>query len=319
MTNENMIDLKPLFNIRILRFVITLISNKTINVGEIGSDYRGQLGFSLKQMTCQYDQFQNIHCSDCSIPDNCYYTSLFSPTSSIQMSKEDTIKVMPSPVRPFVFSFMTDEMNGMIHNKKSFQLVFSIFGPAIQNCAIFSAAAIQASERLGFTVINFESLYPDNQPMEKEWVLEDWINTFSINHHTIGIRCHTPLSMKKDNHVITTQFSFMDFIKAIIRRLRDLKRYYGNDDNMGHFTNEFYSIAKTIHCSTKTVTYQKKNRYSYSQHKRLPLSGFMGELTFTGNLQWFMPLLKAGELIHIGRGTSSGNGCVAFNKEDECI
>jgi len=61
--------------------------------------------------------------------------------------------------------------------------------------------------------------------------------------------------------------------------------------------------------------YQNKKRYSHRQHKLLPLSGFMGDVVLSGNFQLFMPLLKASVLIHIGRGTSSGNGCVSFNIE----
>jgi len=33
-----------------------------------------------------------------------------------------------------------------------------------------------------------------------------------------------------------------------------------------------------------------------------------GEITFEGNIEPFMPLIKAGEVLHIGKGTGFGLG-----------
>ena len=88
MVNEKVTEITPLFNINVLRFAITLATKKSLNISDIGSDFRGKLGFSIKQISCQYDQFQKVDCSECSISDNCYYISLFSPISSLQVSKD---------------------------------------------------------------------------------------------------------------------------------------------------------------------------------------------------------------------------------------
>lgn len=36
------------------------------------------------------------------------------------------------------------------------------------------------------------------------------------------------------------------------------------------------------------------------------MGGFIGEITFEGNIEPFMPLIRAGEVLHVGKGTGFG-------------
>jgi hypothetical protein len=50
-------------------------------------------------------------------------------------------------------------------------------------------------------------------------------------------------------------------------------------------------------------------RYSNRQHDKLKLGDFIGEIAYEGaGLAEFLPLLRAGELLHIGGSTSFGLG-----------
>jgi CRISPR/Cas system endoribonuclease Cas6 (RAMP superfamily) len=40
----------------------------------------------------------------------------------------------------------------------------------------------------------------------------------------------------------------------------------------------------------------------------MKLGGVVGEITYEGDITAFMPYLKAGEILHIGKGTSFGLG-----------
>jgi hypothetical protein len=49
----------------------------------------------------------------------------------------------------------------------------------------------------------------------------------------------------------------------------------------------------------------------------MKMGGFVGTMTFTGNLEEFLPYLKAGELVHVGKGTGFGLGRYKmFGKEE---
>jgi len=38
------------------------------------------------------------------------------------------------------------------------------------------------------------------------------------------------------------------------------------------------------------------------------MGGFVGEITFEGHIEPFMPLIEAGEVLHLGKGTGFGLG-----------
>src|SRR5205085_3475582 len=50
-------------------------------------------------------------------------------------------------------------------------------------------------------------------------------------------------------------------------------------------------------------------RYSNRQETKMTLGGFVGEIEYRGEaLAEFLPLLVAGEILHVGTGTSFGLG-----------
>jgi CRISPR/Cas system endoribonuclease Cas6 (RAMP superfamily) len=40
----------------------------------------------------------------------------------------------------------------------------------------------------------------------------------------------------------------------------------------------------------------------------MKMGGFTGQITFEGEIRPFIPLVKAGEVLHVGKGTSFGLG-----------
>ncbi|PIP08640.1 MAG: hypothetical protein COX51_03455, partial [Syntrophobacteraceae bacterium CG23_combo_of_CG06-09_8_20_14_all_50_8] len=44
------------------------------------------------------------------------------------------------------------------------------------------------------------------------------------------------------------------------------------------------------------------------QETKIGMGGFVGEITFDGDAAPFFPLIRAGEVLHVGKGTSFGLG-----------
>ena len=49
-------------------------------------------------------------------------------------------------------------------------------------------------------------------------------------------------------------------------------------------------------------------RYSQRQATKLKMGGFIGEISFEGDLAEFLPIIKLGEYLHVGKGTVYGMG-----------
>jgi CRISPR/Cas system endoribonuclease Cas6 (RAMP superfamily) len=49
-------------------------------------------------------------------------------------------------------------------------------------------------------------------------------------------------------------------------------------------------------------------RYSNRQETRMKMGGFMGEITYEGDFEPFLPYIRLGEYMHVGKGSSFGLG-----------
>jgi CRISPR/Cas system endoribonuclease Cas6 (RAMP superfamily) len=67
-------------------------------------------------------------------------------------------------------------------------------------------------------------------------------------------------------------------------------------------------MAKGIKTKETQFRWYDWKRYSSRQETKIGMGGFVGEITFVGNLALFLPLIRAGEILHVGKGTSFGLG-----------
>ncbi|OQY00895.1 MAG: hypothetical protein B6I26_06380 [Desulfobacteraceae bacterium 4572_130] len=141
--------------------------------------------------------------------------------------------------------------------------------------------------------------------------LEQWINALpkpEITYDNNGVSMleivfKTPFQLAR----AASKFTFTAFMQSIISRIRDLKRIYHIDNDMGDFSKNFYSKIENI-----TIFKNLKNieliRYSYSQKKNIKMGGLKGTLILKGDIKPFLPLIKAGFLTGVGKKTVYGLG-----------
>jgi hypothetical protein len=98
---------------------------------------------------------------------------------------------------------------------------------------------------------------------------------------------------------------------VIAKRLRDrinaLSYFYcgaGLDIDFKAFGDAAEKV-KTISDSTGWV---ESSRYSRRRAVSHDLSGFVGQVTFEGGIGMFLPYLKLGEYLHVGKNAVFGNG-----------
>ncbi len=71
---------------------------------------------------------------------------------------------------------------------------------------------------------------------------------------------------------------------------------------------QFIEQAKEVKAVDKQLRWYDWERYSAKQDTKMKLGGIIGQITFEGHLEPFLPFLKLGEYIHIGKNTSFGLG-----------
>lgn len=66
--------------------------------------------------------------------------------------------------------------------------------------------------------------------------------------------------------------------------------------------------AKGIKTKESQLKWHDWKRYSSRQKTKIGMGGSLGEITFDGDVMPFFSLIKTGEVLHVGKGTSFGLG-----------
>ncbi len=127
------------------------------------------------------------------------------------------------------------------------------------------------------------------------------------NHNNkITISLLTPLRLRFDGH-ITDKIEFHILIRNLLRRISSLSYFHCGEKFKADFKSliEKAGAVKMIKSGTHWFDWK---RYSTRQEEWMLLGGVMGMVSYEGDLTEFMPLLKLGEYVHVGKGTSFGLG-----------
>jgi hypothetical protein len=122
----------------------------------------------------------------------------------------------------------------------------------------------------------------------------------------ITLRFLTPTMLKADG-VQARRATFGPIAKRLRDRINALSYFYcgaGLEIDFKAF-GEHAEKIKTVADSTRWV---ESARYSRRREVTHDLSGFVGEVSFEGDLAPFISYLKLGEYVHVGKNAVFGNG-----------
>lgn len=117
----------------------------------------------------------------------------------------------------------------------------------------------------------------------------------------------TPTRILFDGH-LTLDLEFHILIRNLLRRLSLLYYFHCNGDPSEWDFKGLIERAKEVKVKERKLRWYDWERYSGRQETRLKMGGFVGDITFEGDIEPFMPLIKAGEVLHVGKGTGFGLG-----------
>lgn len=339
-------DITPLLKLKIARFQLQYQSNAPIDIFNLPALVRSRLGNLLKKRFCPFTPYQDHVCFNCKMACNCLYAILFSPTAAC-MEEDNLKKASChfTPPRPFTIHLPNWHPHGTIHPGETAAIELTLLGeraiefrqvmleelahavssisiPPQNNHLSRTASSKHSLNPLGYIplkpgkTIEFSELKTKQSSCfdleaESGFLLHQWLDVQPESMHLpkdispsrLTLDLVTPLQSGRMKSGIT----FKGFITAIIGRLRDLKRIYHPDDDMGSFSPNFYELMGQV--KTIGVPHQVyPSHYSRSKKKKIHLKGFHGRITFEGPVMPFTPLLAAGSLVGVGNKLTYGLG-----------
>jgi hypothetical protein len=125
----------------------------------------------------------------------------------------------------------------------------------------------------------------------------------------VAIRFLTPAHLVFEERAVR-QPEFHHLIRRLRDRLNALATFYGD----GPLDLDFAGLAQraeSVRCVSRDLHWEERSRVSSKAGKRgqrHSIGGFTGDCVFEGELGEFMPLLRLGELAHVGKHAAWGNG-----------
>ncbi|HLG74487.1 MAG TPA: CRISPR system precrRNA processing endoribonuclease RAMP protein Cas6 [Chloroflexota bacterium] len=102
-------------------------------------------------------------------------------------------------------------------------------------------------------------------------------------------------------------FELAPFLQRLRERLEALESRYGQ----ARVTEPLFdaaAIAAELRVTTDSTRWCDVRSFSHRQKQAMPVGGFVGSVTLSGNLAPVLPFLAWGQLTHVGKNATKGNG-----------
>ncbi|MBI5188134.1 MAG: CRISPR system precrRNA processing endoribonuclease RAMP protein Cas6 [Nitrospirae bacterium] len=291
-----------------------------------GSTFRGGFGYAFKRVVCA---IREKECTDCLLKERCVYSYVFEtpPPSDTKIMRK--YKAAP---HPFVIEPPPERRRGYKPDDEiNFRLI--LIGKAIDYLPYF----IYTFDELGRIGIGkgrgkyelktvkcennpvipakagIQTIYDSEtktlKPFETSALNLDSasLNFESYDYGTLTLHFLTPTRIHYNGR-LTFDLEFHILIRNLLRRLSLLCYFHCGGDPSAWDFKGIIEKAKEVKVKEKNLRWYDWERYSGRQETRMKMGGFLGDITFEGNIEPFMSLIKAGEVLHVGKGTGFGLG-----------
>jgi len=271
-----------------------------------GSLLRGVLGKSMHDLSCRE---KDVECNECGSLIRCPYANLFKPelilknqlvTVPFVIFSEDNKEFLnPEDTIPLQITLLGDFIDYMDYFLKSFHFAGQI-GLGHKR-AKFDIIKIRVGEE---KLIYKDGKIVGNVGFDRQSLSAINGNGWQEPVRKLKIRFLSPVSIFKDKkHIYAPRIE--DIIEYLVHRVNRLNksiwRIDGYSLDRGMFNNGKINVTKY------NIHYNKIFK-SKGLGSKVELSGFTGSMDLSGELNSIYPLLKAGEVLHIGSRTSYGLG-----------
>lgn len=293
-----------------------------------GSTLRGGFGNAFKKVVCA---LKEKDCSGCILKERCVYSYVFEtppPDGAKVMRKYLSVPhpfiIEPPPEKKmgykpgdelafgltligkaldylpyFIYTF--DELGNIgigrgrgKYTLKTVRLIPTALRPDIT--ADENGDLIYSSETKKLTSFHPEKLVINTATGDAD----DRITTLALNFLTPARIYH--------NGKLTCALEFHILIRQLLRRISMLSYFHCGVDPAQWDFQGLISKAQEVKIKRNDLRWHSWQRYSARQEQKINMGGFVGEVTYEGCITPFLPLIKAGEILHVGKAVTFGLG-----------
>ncbi len=282
-----------------------------------GSTIRGAFGHAFRRVACPFRA-----CPPCILPKTCPYTYVFETPPRDESGLFGRSSAVP---HPFVLELPLDERTEFAPGE---QLTFGLVlvGKATDFLPYF-VVALRDMGRAGLgrgrtrwhlqkvedRAAGGSRLLYDGATEDERLVCSATVRR-GLDANAAGpgitrqitLRFETPTRLRFSGHLTGTP-EFHVLVRNLLRRLSALAIYHC-DFALGVDHKDLIRKAEGVSTRQADLKWVDWERYSSRQNARMTLGGFVGAVTFEGDLEPFAPFLRLGEVVHVGKGTAFGLG-----------
>ena len=281
-----------------------------------GSTFRGAFGNSFRRVACSMST--RTRGSSCLLMYVCPYTYAFETSVPKELARKGRQLPRPFVLRPPRAGTREVAQGDVL------EFEFVLIGRAIELTPYF-VAAIERCGRFG--------IGKGRGRFELEEVRDLWSGDvlYRAGHGAVSndVAWFTPLDVAKpgDKEIERVKLDFVTptrlttngryqsrydaelAVRASMRRCGDLLRAHCSIEPEFD-VKAVLELAKGLHTVYSRMEPMRWARYSARQNRKIDMTGMVGQVELAGELGPFMPLFRAVELVHLGKGTAFGMGRV---------
>ncbi|MGI6092916.1 MAG: CRISPR system precrRNA processing endoribonuclease RAMP protein Cas6 [Veillonellaceae bacterium] len=284
-----------------------------------GSTLRGGFGHVFRRICCS--QPKEI-CSVCLLAQACPYALIFEPGPS---PGSEVLKNYSNIPRPFVIEPpLDDKMHYAPGERLSFNLI--LIGQAVQYLPYFILAFKELGKvgigrgRLPYKLVDIAAAINNREtvsiyntstgtitPVDSEQTAAILDESTNKTDGVLKLDFLTMTRLKFEN-TLTTDIPFHVLIRNLLRRISTLYYFYQDGPKLDIDYKMLIDKAEEIKIISSELRLVDWERYSQRQNTHVNMGGLVGSVVYEGNVEPFMPLIKLGEVIHVGKGCVFGLG-----------
>jgi len=312
-----MVKMLNLFNFALYRLTLEALESIELTRFNKGITLRGAFGSVFRRLVC-HDLGED--CKHCALHSSCPYGFVFTP---MVPGDAERLRLNRDIPRPFVIKPPVDGKN--IYRPGDIILFKLVVVGKAQDFLPYFIVTFEELGRQGigirrgrFSMRKIEVLRPDGawdevfrsddrmvRPPEKPLSFDLFAGMRDYDQNKVRIRFLTPVLIKEKGRWVRPDFA--PLVKRLRDRVNSLSYFYCNEtlEMDFHLFGEMAETVRTIYHDLRWVEEKRVSKHKGLNHL---LKGYMGEVEFEGQLGGFMPFLRVGQFIHVGKATAFGQG-----------